>query len=160
MTTNALEYKWITEVQFCFLNIFGFLQSRMEGRVLLQIRLFYFSMAQYLHTCSLARWLSHMGAPLLDYFPPSDGNLSPPRKDFLPLFLVRSVLPSILHGRFRLKRFISAPHFGSVQIVTTTLSCTHRGSQKMWNCDFIWITRNYHNFWPSILNSSLFSEQK
>ena len=129
MTTNALEYKWITEVQFCFLNIFGFLQSRMEGRVLLQIRLFYFSMAQYLHTCSLARWLSHMGAPLLDYFPPSDGNLSP-LKDFLPLFLVRSVLPSILHGRFRLKRFISAPHFGSVQIVATTLSCTHTGSQK------------------------------
>ena len=160
MTTDALEYKWITKIQFCFLKIFGFLQSRMEGRVLLKIGTFSFSMAQYLHTCNLARWLSHMGAPLLDYFPPSDGNLSPPGKDFFPLFLVRSVLPSILHGRFRLKRFISAPHFGSVQIVTTTLSCTHRGSQKMWNCDFFWIAWNYHNCWPSILNSSLFSEQK
>ena len=158
MTTKSLEYKWITEVHKNVQDFWFFTKQDGARSTFANwaFQLFHFTVRA--QVCSLARWLSHMGAPLLDYFPPSDGNLSP-LKDFLPLFLVRSVLPSILHGRFRLKRFISAPHFGSVQIVTTTLSCTHTGLQKMWNCDFIWITWNYQNFWPSILNSSLFSEK-
>ena len=129
MTTKSLEYKWITEVHKNVQDFWFFTKQDGARSTFANwaFQLFHFTVRA--QVCSLARWLSHMGAPLLDYFPPSDGNLSP-LKDFLPLFLVRSVLPSILHGRFRLKRFISAPHFGSVQIVTTTLSCTHTGSQK------------------------------
>ena len=93
-------------------KIFASLQNRMEGRVLLQIWIFCFYMAPYVHTCSLARWLSHMGAPLLDYFPPSDGNLSP-WKRFLPpvsrplcfaLNFAREISPQKVHFRssFRL----------------------------------------------------------
>ena len=103
MTTDALEYKWITEVKFCFLKIFGSLQNRMEGRVLLIIGTFSFSMAQYLHTCNLARWLSHMGAPLLDYFPPSDGNLSPMEKIFSPCFSSALFCPQFCTGDFASK---------------------------------------------------------
>ena len=84
----------------------------MEGRVLSQLWIFCFSMAQYVHTCSLARWLSHMGAPLLDYFPPSDGNLSPLEKISPPvsrplcfaLNFAREISPQKVHFRssFRL----------------------------------------------------------
>ena len=111
-------------------KIFGSLQNRMERGVLLQIGLFSFSISQYVHKfVALPGGCLTWGRHCWITFPPLMAIFSP-RKDFLPLFLVRSVLPSILHGRFRLKRFISAPHFGFVQIVTTTLSCTHTGSQK------------------------------
>ena len=84
-------------------KIFASLQNRMEGRVLSQLWIFCFSMAQYVHTCSLARWLSHMGAPLLDYFPPPDGNLSPMEKISSSCFSSALFCPQFCTGDFASK---------------------------------------------------------
>ena len=140
-------------------KIFASLQNRMEGRVLLQIWIFCFYMAPYVHTCSLARWLSHMGAPLLDYFPPSDGNLSPLEKIFSPCFSSALFCPQFCTGDFASKGSFPLLISALCKLWQPRCRALTEARKKMWNCDFVWTTWNCHNFWPSILNSSLFSEK-
>ena len=103
MTTKSLEYKWITEVHKNVQDFWFFTKQDGARSTFANwaFQLFHFTVRA--QVCSLARWLSHMGAPLLDYFPPSDGNLSPLEKISSPCFSSALFCPQFCTGDFASK---------------------------------------------------------
>ena len=156
MTNNSLEYKWINDVHK---NVFWFL-AKQDGRPCTYANWDFFAFPWH-STCTLVAlpggcltWGRHCWItfpPLMAIFPPLE-KISPPvsRPLCFALNFAREISPQKVHFRSSFRLCANCDNHVVVH--------SHRLA-KMWNCDFIWITWNCHNFWPSILNSSLFSEK-